>query len=453
MKWQLSAIADAIGGTLKGPDAAVTGVSTDTRNIAPGQLFIALSGERFDAHDFLDTARAAGAAGLLISRTDALTNGTPTILVKDTRLALGQLAAAWRARFSLPLIGLTGSNGKTTTKEMINAILRAAHGDKVLATQGNLNNDIGLPLTLLGLHPEHQSAVVEMGMNHPGEISYLSRIAKPTVAVVTNAQRAHLKGVGTVADVAREKGCIYEGLSADGTAVINVDDPYAPMWKEIASSHRQLTAALDHGADIKGSATLHGLETYLSLETPWGKGEVTLQMPGIHNARNATLAAAASLATGISLEKVLSGLGTLSGVPGRLQKRKGCKGATILDDSYNANPDSFRAGIDVLAETVGQTILVMGDMGEIGRGSAQFHDEIGGYAKSQGIDRLFSLGDSSQLAARNFGDKARHFREVSELITELKKELGPTTTVLVKGSRFMRMERVVQAITPSEEAM
>ncbi len=452
MKWLLSAIAHAVSGQLLGEDKTIDGISSDTRSITTDQLFVALRGERFDAHDFLETAANAGAAAFLVSDPSRLPDGASAVAVDDTRLALGRLATAWRGRFDLPLIALTGSNGKTTTKEMIAAILRTHYGESaVLATQGNLNNDIGLPLTLLGLEDTQQAAVVEMGMNHPGEIAYLTHIARPTVALVTNAQRAHLLGLGTVADVATEKGSIFAGLEKDGTAVINVDDPHAASWLEMAADHPCLSVGLDHPADVQGEVHLRGLRTQMSLHTPWGDGEFTLHMPGQHNARNALLAAAATLAAGIPLAQVLAGLESFCGVPGRLHQRHGLYGACVLDDSYNANPDSFRAGIDVLAQTIGHTILVMGDMGEVGRGSAQYHDEIGGYAKSQGIDRLFALGEHSQLAARNFGDGGQYFGNVHDLISQLKKELTPETTVLVKGSRFMRMERVVEAITDLKE--
>ena len=454
MNWLLSDIAAAIGGRLTGADAAVSGVSTDTRSIGAGQLFVALRGERFDAHDFLDQAAASGATAMLVASVDKLPAGVSAVLVDDTRLALGRLAAAWRARFDLPVIAVTGSNGKTTTKEMIAAILKAAFGDAVLATRGNLNNDIGLPLTLLGLDAHHKAAVIEMGMNHPGEIAYLTGLGAPTVALVNNAQRAHLEGMGDLDEVAREKGSIFNGLRPEGVAVINADDAYCGFWQEMAGKHRQLSFGIDRAADVRGRVHEHGLEVGISLTTQAGEAEITLQVPGRHNARNAVAAAAACLAAGIPLSAVSNGLAAFSGVKGRLQRRAGRKGAEILDDTYNANPDSVRAGIDVLAATIGRKVLVLGDMGEIGEASAQYHDEIGGYAKSQGVDRLFALGDSAQLAVRNFGEGARHFCNIDKLIAAVDKELGPETTVLVKGSRFMKMERVADALvaapTPGE---
>lgn len=446
MNWMLSRVAAAVGGSMVGPDVLLNGVSTDTRSIPSSVLFIALRGERFDAHNFLDQAIESGAAALLVSDAARLPVQTSAVVVDDTRLALGRLAAAWRAEFAIPVIAVTGSNGKTTTKEMIAAVLKAQFGDAVLATLGNLNNDIGLPLTLLGLDATHRAAVIEMGMNHPGEIGYLAPIGAPTVAMVTNAQRAHLEGVGDLDEVAREKGSIFNGLGMAGVAVINADDRYADYWRGMIGQRLVRTFGVDKPADVRAVVRQHGLETELQLSAPEGEATVRLHIPGRHNARNAVAAAAACLAAGIPFAAVATGLGNFSGVKGRLQRRAGEQGADILDDTYNANPDSVRAGIDVLASTIGRKVLVLGDMGEIGEASGQYHDEIGGYAKSQGVDLLFALGDAAQQAVRNFGEGARHFCNVDKLIAALKKELAGETTVLVKGSRFMKMERVVEAI-------
>ena len=446
MNWQLSAIQRAIGGVLSGRDQAITGVSTDTRGIGTGQLFVALRGERFDGHDFLEQAVAAGAGALLVAEGARIPVGTSALVVPDTRLALGRMAAAWRARFEIPVIAVTGSNGKTTTKEMIAAILRSEFDDAVLVTRGNLNNDIGLPLTLLGLDPSHRAAVIEMGMSHPGEIAYLAPLGAPTVAVVTNAQRAHLEGMGDMNEVAREKGSIFAGLADGGVAVVNADDAYADLWRMMAGSHLLRTFGIEHAAVVRAGVRQQGLTTRLSLQAPEGRAELKLAVPGRHNARNALAAAAACLAAGIPLAAVTAGLEGFAGLKGRLQRRQGRAGAVVLDDTYNANPDSVRAGIDVLAATVGRKVLVLGDMGEIGEASGQYHDEIGGYAKSQGIDRLLAFGDASQQAVRNFGEGARHFCDIEKLIAAVNKELGPETTVLVKGSRFMKMERVADAI-------
>ncbi|WP_373691520.1 UDP-N-acetylmuramoyl-tripeptide--D-alanyl-D-alanine ligase [Azonexus sp.] len=452
MSCLLSQVAEATGGRMLGDDVALDGVSTDTRSVAAGQLFVALRGERFDAHDYLSQAVQAGANAVLVADAARVPAGVAAVLVDDTRLALGRLATAWRARFAIPVIAVTGSNGKTTTKEMIASILKAAFDDAVLATRGNLNNDIGLPLTLLGLGAEHRAAVIEMGMNHPGEIGYLAAIGAPTVALVTNAQRAHLEGMGDLDEVAREKSTIFDGLAATGVAVINADDGYAGFWRQQAGTRKVRTFGIDQPADVHGTVRQHGLEIRLELVADEGQASIVLGIPGRHNARNAMAAAAACLAAGVPLAAVTAGLTAFAGVKGRLQRRAGKLGAVILDDTYNANPDSVRAGIEVLAATIGRKVLVLGDMGEIGEASGQYHDEIGGYAKSQGVDRLFALGDATQQAVRNFGDGARHFCHVDKLITAVNKELGPETTVLVKGSRFMKMERVADALVAGEES-
>ncbi|MDO8788688.1 MAG: UDP-N-acetylmuramoyl-tripeptide--D-alanyl-D-alanine ligase [Sulfuritalea sp.] len=442
--------ARAIDAGMNGADAGFSGVSTDSRSIAAGELFVALKGEHFDGHAYVSDVLAQGAAGAMVNQDFAAAHpDLPLICVADTRLALGALAAQWRGRFAIPLIGITGSNGKTTVKEMCAAILRAQHGDaadSVLATVGNFNNDIGLPLTLLRLRGSHRAAVIEMGMNHAGEIDYLTHLTRPSVALVNNAQRAHLAGLGSVQDVALAKGEIFAGLGADGIAVFNADDAQADIWRELSRDRRQVSFGLDQSADVRGQFTSHGLGGDLHLATPWGEIDVTLAVPGCHNAHNASAAAAATLVAGVSPAAVAKGLAAFVGVKGRLQRRAGRNGSLIVDDSYNANPDSMRAAIDVLASVPGKCIFVMGDMGEAGDAAGQFHDEIGGYAKSHGVDRLFCLGDLSAAAAHNFGEGGWHFPRVGDLIKALLAELEPQTTVLVKGSRFMRMERVVEAI-------
>lgn len=455
-------IAVATKGTAFGSNITLGGVSTDSRGIASGELFVALQGERFDGHDYVAAACERGAAAALVAnaRVDELREhypNLPLLAVADTRIALGDLAAWWRGRFSLPLIAVTGSNGKTTTKEMIAAILKAHAAQEgydpevvVLATKGNFNNDIGLPLTLLKMSRLHRAAIIEMGMNRPGEIAYLTRIAQPTVALVTNAQRAHLAGMGDLAGIAEEKGGIYQGLGERGVAVINVDDDFAEVWRGQNRGRKVLTFGVTQAADVSGSIHQHGLETLIDLHCPQGEASIKLGIPGLHNARNAVAAAAAALAAGLPLAAVAAGLNAFNGVPGRLQQRPGINGAVILDDTYNANPDSVRAGIDVLAATVGRKLLVLGDMGEIGEASGQYHDEIGGYAKSQGVDQLFALGEMSAVAASNFGSGAQHFASPEKLIDALKTELAAGCTVLVKGSRFMRMERVSDAIATDQ---
>ncbi|BAL26014.1 UDP-N-acetylmuramoyl-tripeptide--D-alanyl-D-alanine ligase [Azoarcus sp. KH32C] len=442
-------------------------VGTDSRRIRAGQLFVALRGERFDGHDFVALAGEQGAVAALVDAAWAAEHGDvelPLLIADDTRLALGALAAFWRRRFEIPLIGVTGSNGKTTVKEMCAAIMRAqARLDgrgpgAVLATSGNLNNDIGLPLTLLELRDGHCAAIIEMGMNHPGEIAYLTDIARPTVAIVTNAQRAHLMGMGSLVEIAHEKGAIYAGLAEDGVAIVNADDPHAAYWSDLNAGRRVMSFGMEHPADVTVRCTQHGFGSSLELVTPRNTVKIELQVPGVHNVRNAAGAAAACLAAGATLEAVVEGLAGFSGAPGRLQRRPGLGGAVILDDTYNANPDSMRAAIDVLASTAGHTVLVLGDMGEIGQTSAQLHDEIGGYAKSKGIDTLYALGEMSAVAAHNFGEGAHHFDSPEALVAALEGQLDPHTVVLVKGSRFMRMERVANALAavhngaPSQES-
>ncbi|MCK2127086.1 UDP-N-acetylmuramoyl-tripeptide--D-alanyl-D-alanine ligase [Thauera aromatica] len=436
-------------------DARFECVGSDSRALVPGQLFVALRGERFDGHDFVAEAAARGAAAALVDAEWAAGQALaplPLIVVDDTRRALGTLAASWRARFALPLLGVTGSNGKTTVKEMCAAILRAQArrdgfgDDSVLATRGNLNNDIGLPLTLLELRDFHRAAVIEMGMNRPGEIAYLSALAQPTAAIVTNAQRAHLQGLGSVEEVACEKGAIYQGLGATGIAVINADDPHVGEWRAVNAGRRIVTFGIERAADVRGQCTLRGLGSRLELDTPAGRFGFILQVPGVHNARNAVGAAAVCLAAGVSPEAVVDGLAGFTGARGRLQRRSGPRGALILDDTYNANPDSVRAAIDVLASLPGHTWLVLGDMREVGGISAQVHDEIGGYAKSKGVDGLFALGEMSAIAVRNFGEGGHHFASAEALVKALAPRLDADSVVLVKGSRFMCMERVADAL-------
>jgi len=450
----ISETARILDGRQHGHDSDFTTVGTDSRDIIPGMLFVALKGERFDGHDYVQTALDQGAAAALVAHDWAAAHAElPLVAVADTRLALGQLAAHWRGRFHMPLIGITGSNGKTTVKEMCAAILRAHVGQNaVLATSGNLNNDIGLPLTLLKLRATHHAAVIEMGMNHPGEIDYLTHIARPTVALVNNAQRAHLAGLGTLADVARAKGEIFAGLMAGGIAVINADDPHAPLWHDLCRGHSCLGFGFSAAADIRGVWREHGFGGQLAVSTPDGDTTFQLSVPGEHNARNALAAAAACSAAGVPLAPIARGLAAYTGTKGRLQRKAGIRGASVIDDSYNANPDSMRAAIDVLATLPGRRIFVMGDMGEVGETAGQLHDEIGGHAKSMGLDQLFALGEKSVTAVRNFASGGRHFEDIDKLVAALKPLLDKDTTVLVKGSRFMRMERVVAAITETNDA-
>jgi len=439
----LSELAQAVHGKVIGPDVLFSSVGTDSRAIVSGQLFVALRGEHFDGNAYAQESIEKGAAAALVSsHADDIAAG---VTVADTRLALGEMAAYWRRKFDIPLAAITGSNGKTTVKEMLAAILIEAAGDAkaVHATQGNFNNDIGLPLTLLKLRPEHQYAIAEMGMNHAGEISYLTRIGAPTVAVVNNATSAHLGGLGSVEAIARAKGEIFEGLAADGVAVINADDVYAPLWQSLAAGKRVLTFGIEHTADIRGCYQLAGDGSELHVRTPQGDFSVTLPVAGVHNVRNALAATAVALSMGASLDAVRAGLAGFAGVKGRLQHKQGLHGALVIDDTYNANPASMKAAIDVLAARQGQRMLVLGDMGELGTEAPRMHAEIGAYAKQAGVDALLTLGEMSEQMVAAFGDDARRYASPEALADALLPQLHAGVTVLVKGSRFMKMERVV----------
>ncbi len=446
----LSEAATALHGTLLGDDVRFSGVTIDSRKVSAGNLFIAIDGEKFDGHDFIAQAVQAGAAAALVHRPMADAK-IPLLVVKDTHVALGQLAAYWRSKFKLPLIALTGSNGKTTVKEMIASILHA-HCDKtgddaVLATEGNLNNDIGMPLTLLKLRAHHRYAVIEMGMNHAGEISYLTHIAKPDVALVNNAQRAHVGEVGGLEAVARAKGEIFAGLHADGTAIINADDASEPLWNSIAHKFRKLHFGLTQQAEVTARFQLNATGTPMQISTPRGNISVVLMVPGEHNVRNALAAAAAAVALGVPLAAITRGLNQFSGVKGRLQRKPGINGADIIDDTYNANPDSVHAAIAVLSKAAGKKILVLGDMGELGEDGVTLTAQLGKDAKQAGIDTLYTLGELSAHAAKSFGAGAKKFNVLDELLATLTPQLDANTVVLVKGSRFMKMERVVDAIS------
>jgi len=442
------------GATVHGdPGTAFARVSTDSRTVGPGDLFVALKGERFDAHDFLGDVAARGAAAALVAHAPAGL-AMPVIEGGETRAALGALAHGWRKRFAVPLVAVTGSNGKTTVKEMIASIFAAAVGaDARLATAGNLNNDIGVPLTLLRLSGTHRVAVIELGMNHPGETEILARLAAPTVALVNNAQREHQEFMATVEAVALEHAAVIHALTPDGVAVFPADDAYAGIWRVAATGNRILDFALhdaDSQVDAQVTGRLHGGE--LAIHTPSGAVTVRLRALGEHNARNALAATAAALAAGIELAAIKQGLESFEPVKGRLQVKQAgvgsLAGATVVDDTYNANPDSMRAAIDVLAAQPAPRVLVIGDMGEVGDEGPAFHREIGAYARERGIDALFALGDASRDACTAYGDTACHFGDVGALVAALLAAgYGARATVLVKGSRYMKMERVVDALT------
>lgn len=453
----LEQAARAAGGERRGGNVPFTGVSTDSRSVGPGELFVALRGARFDGHAFIAAAAERGAAAALVEGAWAEGAGAaplPLLVVEDTRLALGRLARAWRSRFAIPVVALTGSSGKTTVKEMLAAVLTeaASCAEAVLATRGNLNNDVGVPLTLLRLKEEHRYAVVEMGMNHPGEIAYLTRLAEPTVALVNNAGRAHLEGLGSVEAVARAKGEIFEGLRVEGIAVINADDAYAQLWRSLVGRHRVIDFGLDHPAAVRAKVALQPQAVELKLELPNGHVQTRLQVPGLHNARNALAAAAAAVALEIPPELIGQGLARFRGVPGRLMRLAAIHGATLIDDTYNANPDSVKAALAVLSAAPGMRILVLGDMGELGESAQALHEEIGRAAQQARIDGLYALGELTRHTVRAYGAGARHFERIEELLAEVENRLAPGVTVLVKGSRFMRMERVVQGLSAEATA-
>jgi len=447
---RMSDLARRLDAPLHGADARFTRVATDTRALAPGDLFVALKGERFDGHDFIEQARTAGATGALVSQ--AQPSKLPQVIVKDTLAGLQEYAISWRGDFHIPLVAVTGSNGKTTVKQMLAAIL--ARRGPVLATAGNLNNHIGVPLTLLALREEHRTAVIEMGANHPGEIARLAEIARPDVGVVNNAGDAHLEGFGSREGVARAKGELFEALG-HGIAVINADDEHAPLWHELAGGADVLTFGLSEGANVRAvnprpEPPAAPLRMAFELETPEGRQGVILPLPGVHNVRNALAAAACAVALGMDARDIAAGLAAVRPAPGRLGWRKALGGARLLDDSYNANPTSLRAALELLAAVSARRWLVLGDMGELGRGGEQLHFAAGEDARALGIERLYAVGPLAREAARGFGAGAVHFDDIDALIAEVRERLSPEVAVLVKGSRSSRMERVVAGLTGEE---
>lgn len=444
MMLTLSEAARLAGGTLTGSgENEILRVVTDSRALRAGDLFVAIKGERFDAHDFVAAALEQGAAGAIVDEGFA-GEQEGLIRVEDTRLALGHLAAGWRARFAVPVAGITGSNGKTTVKEMLASILRAHAGqDAVLVTAGNFNNDIGLPLTLLGLNEAHRYAVIEMGMNHAGELSYLTGLTRPDVALVNNALRAHLGCFDSVEGIARAKSEIYEGLGEQGVAVFNAEDPNAELFAAAAGRRRTLRFGLAAG-DVRARTCNLGVDgSTITMQTPVGDIDVRLPAPGEHNVKNALAAAALALALDVPPAAIARGLTGFAGVKGRLQKKTARNGATVIDDTYNANPDSMRAGLEVLSRMRAPRWFVMGDMGELGETAGELHAEVGRAARELGVDMLVTLGEASRQACEAFGAPARHFEEIGALLAWLDSALPFNATVLVKGSHFMNMDRVV----------
>ncbi|WP_342620689.1 UDP-N-acetylmuramoyl-tripeptide--D-alanyl-D-alanine ligase [Rhodoferax sp. GW822-FHT02A01] len=445
------------GATLVGDGSIdVLRLHTDTRTIERGDLFLALQGEKFDANTMLHDACKAGASALICHAglgADRYPEGVPRIEVADTRVALAELARGWRAQFSLPLIAVTGSNGKTTVTQMIASILAAAAGDDALATRGNLNNDIGVPLTVLRLRPHHRIAVVELGMNHPGEIAALAHVAQPTVALVNNAQREHLEFMQTVQAVAEENGSVITLLPTDGTAVFPSDDAFTPLWADLAATRRTVRFSLQPGQQTNdvGCLSAHWADGAWAVQARALEQNFAfrLHIAGRHNVKNALAASACALAAGVSVDAVVQGLERFTPVKGRSRAvalHSADRTRTLVDDTYNANPDSVRAAIAVLAELPAPRLLVLGDMGEVGEQGPAFHTETGAEAKASGIEHFFAMGTLARHAVDAFAG-AQHFDSIDALNAAVLQQLPQVNSVLVKGSRFMRMERVVEALT------
>ncbi len=444
MSWlNLQEIAEMTAGELHGENIQVDSVATDSRLVKSDQLFIAIKGERFDAHDFVADLTGIAGAALVNKKIDC---DLPQVVVKDTLQALADLALAWRKKFKNPVIGLTGSNGKTTLKEMIAAILSV--DGNVLATYGNLNNNIGMPLTLLRIRDEHDFAVIEMGANHFGEIDFLTKIALPDVAVINNAGAAHLEGFGSLEGVAQAKGEIFIGLGTHGIAVINADDNFADYWNDSNKGREVFTFGINNESKISGRLLSDG---GLMIKAGGNEVRANLKLLGRHNAMNALAATAVSTALGIKLDTIIEGLESLQPVKGRLAPVSGINNSQVLDDTYNANPDSAVAALEVLAQRK-NTVFVLGDMGELGENAIKMHENIGEKARVVGINRMYCLGDYSAKACQKFGENGKSFSEMDTLLKSLKEDMTDNMTILVKGSRTMKMERAVEALSQEDAA-
>lgn len=445
---RLSSLAQALQAVLHGLDADFSRVVTDTRQIQAGDLFVALQGDRFDGHHFVAEARGRGAVAALVSKK--VEDPLPQILVTDTLLSLQQYASSWRDRFELPVVAVTGSNGKTTSKQMLASIFSAR--GSVLATAGNLNNHIGVPLTLLGLRQEHQTAVIEMGANHAGEIALLARLVRPQIGLVTQAGDAHLEGFGSREGVARAKGELFSGLHG-GIAVINHDDAFFTLWRELASAGAGglISFGMTERADVHAlNIESAGDGMRFDLVTPSGRCAVDLPLAGKHNVANALGAAACAIAMGMDVELIAQGLGSVRNAGGRLAWRSTPEGAKVIDDTYNANPTSLNAAMELLAQQKGERILIMGNMAELGPAAQRLHAEAGVAAKRLGIDRLLTTGGLASEAALAFGERGEHFEDIEALVIRTRALLNKNVIALIKGSRSARMERVVSALTGAD---
>jgi UDP-N-acetylmuramoyl-tripeptide--D-alanyl-D-alanine ligase len=445
----LATAADFMHGRLNGADQAFDGVSTDTRTLRQGELFIALQGPNFDGCDYVGQARSKGAAGAVVSRL--VDEAIAQIAVEDSRRALGELGAAWRRQLSPVVVGVTGSNGKTTLKELTAACLATAA--PTLATQGNLNNDIGVPLMLTRIEAQHRFAVIEMGANHAGEIAYLTALARPDIVVITNAGDAHLEGFGSRDGVARAKGEILCGEARPRVAILNADDHYFAYWSKLVEDTQLITFGIDAEADVYARNIVAAAGgSCFELHLPGGEIDVTLALSGRHNVRNACAAAAIALAVGIDIADIRSGLESVTPVAGRLRRVAGIGGVTIYDDSYNANPVSVVAAAEFLAALPGDNLIVLGDMGELGDDAARLHAETGAKLRDAGVSRLLATGELSRNTVEAFGEGASWHRDIDDLTARLKSELAAGMSVLVKGSRFMQMERIVNALRDPQAA-
>jgi len=447
MKMKLSEIATCVNGQLVGDDSLANGVSIDTRTLQKGNLYIAIAGKTFDGHDFVELAEKAGAIAVLTHKK--LETNLLQIVVNDTHLALAELAGAWRKKMNLNIIGVTGSNGKTTTKEMLAAILSV--NNSVLFTQGNLNNDIGVPLTLLKISPEHRYAAIEMGANHAGEIAYTSRVANADVVIITNVGAAHLEGFGDVNGVAHAKGEIIKTLNPNGVAILNADDAFFDYWKNVADSRKVITFGLSKNANVRAEnidvkIENHQFVTRFDLKIGSSEIKINLPLAGNHNVLNALAATAATLALDIPLAQIKQGLETMSPVKGRLQLLRGRLGSTLINDTYNANTSSLKAALNVLEKCDGEHWVVLGAFGELGDDTERLHFEMAETLKNFGVKRLFAVGELTQQTVTAFGENAQHFSSQTELLQTITPLLTGNETILIKGSRSQRMENITTAL-------
>lgn len=448
MQLTLNTAAELLGLNGLGSDAAITGAAIDSRQVKPGDLFVALAGEHVDGHQYIAAAREAGASVALVStlQDDSL----PQLVVENVVAAFGQLAHYWRTQSDCKVVAVTGSNGKTTVKEMLAAILSQHH--QVIATAGNLNNNLGVPLTLFRIQADTDFAVIEMGANHPGEIAALVKLANPTVALINNVSEAHIEGFGSLDGVARAKAEIFSNLPKQGVGIFNADMPYASQWQITLNSQKSLTFGLDSPADIEAvDCQSHVTSSHFMVELDGVFDYINLPLPGRHNVANALAAIAASTALSIEAQDMIAGLASMESVPHRLQLRQGVQNSTLIDDSYNANPGSYQQAIATLRTFPGQHWLVLGDFGELGDESEHIHTDLGAKAKSAGIQRLLTVGEQSQLANSAFGEGAQHFNDLASIQHYLESALTEQVTCLIKGSRFMQLDKLADALTMNGE--